>query len=87
MAKPFNSKKPCTLRTEQLKRIYNKLGFEEDNGRHKHIVFRNKEGKEIILKKGNKIISSQFVEIIIKEIAEKTGKTKEEILEFFMKNK
>lgn len=87
MAKPFSGKKPSTLRTEQLKRIYNKLGFEEDKGRHKHIVFKDSHGREIILQKGNKIISSNFVEIIIKEIAEKTGKTRQEVLEFFMKNK
>lgn len=87
MAKPFNGRKPSTLRPEQVRRIYNKLGFEEDKGNHRHIVFRNKLGQEIILQKGNKVLSSQFVEIIIKEIAEKTGKTKQEVLEFFMKNK
>jgi predicted RNA binding protein YcfA (HicA-like mRNA interferase family) len=87
MAKPFNGRKPSTLRPEQLERIYNKLGFEKEKGNHRHIVFRDSHGREIILKKGNKVVSSKFVEIIIKEVAEKTGKTKQEVLEFFMRNK
>lgn len=87
MAKPFGGRKPSTLKTKELERIYKKLGFEKDAGRHKHIIFRDKKGNEIILSKGNKIHSSKLVEIIIKEVAEKTGKTKQEVLEFFMKNK
>jgi len=87
MAKPFSGKKPSTLRTQELKKIYNKLGFQEDKGNHKHIVFKNSKGQEIILKKGNKILSSNFVKIIIKEVAQKTNKTEQEVLEFFMKNK
>jgi len=87
MAKPFGGKKPSTLRTEELKRIYEKLGFQKTDGNHKHIIYKNHLGQEMILIKGKKILSSNFVEIIIKEVAQKTGKTKQEVLEFFMKNK
>jgi hypothetical protein len=90
MAKSIGKiKKLPTSSTNEFQRVFKKLGFSPDNkGKHtRHIVFRNLQGKELVLVKGNKKISAVTVLKKIKEISEKTGKSEKEVIEFFFKNR
>lgn len=90
MAKPINincRKQIPTLKIKELERVYKKLGFVEDEQKHRHLIFRDKNGKQLILMKGQKDIPSGTLNQIITEMAKETGKTKKEIIEFIMRNK
>ncbi len=87
MPKPKTVNRLPVLKTKELERVYKRLGFKCDEQRHAHIIFKNPKGKKVVLKKGNKDIDPRLLLKIIEEIAQKTGKTKEEIIDFIMNNK
>ena len=88
MAKPINPKaKLPGFNTTEVKRVFNKLGFKHSEGNQKHIKYVDSKGREVILIKGNKDINPYLLKQIIKEVSEKLGITKEELIEKFIKYK
>jgi predicted RNA binding protein YcfA (HicA-like mRNA interferase family) len=87
MPKPKTVNKLPVLKTKELERVYKRLGFKCDEKKHAHIILKNPKGKKVVLKKGNKDVKPLLLKTIIEEIAQKTGKTEKEIIEFIMNNK